>query len=289
MALDFAQNRDFFTLDGRVLTSGGSLDVSNGVLAVVNNKKKVTSRGREVVSNFSGLPKDTDFQILLGKIDSPVTRSTTNKPHESLPFKLEEVVDYKVVAPKTKGIKVDDFIIGFNGTAGTELTLKQHSQSRIEITLCGDPMLHLGYKTGEVTLAVNLQHPYVDEDGNPVGDDAVTMQEIVENAVAEFNRMTLLGGAPVTDYVEAIPVNSLNATLDGTTSFTFYTLTLEDAGDKTALARVQVQYPTFKVVPKRDGEETVYTILAPTGTVLDAYEVSKAQKIKGCEECPDGI
>jgi len=288
MALDFAQNRDFFTLDGRVLTSGGSLDVSNGVLAVVNNKKKVTSRGREVVSNFSGLPKDTDFQILLGKIDSPVTRSTTNKPHESLPFKLEEVVDYKVVAPKTKGIKVDDFIIGFNGTAGTELTLKQHSQSRIEITLCGDPMLHLGYKTGEVTLAVNLQHPYVDEDGNPVGDDAVTMQEIVENAVAEFNRMTLLGGAPVTDYVEAIPVNSLNATLDGTTSFTFYTLTLEDAGDKTALARVQVQYPTFKVVPKRDGEETVYTILAPTGTVLDAYEVSKAQKIKGCEECPAG-
>lgn len=289
MSLQTPQQVDFIPLDGRVLTSGGSLGVTDGVLAVVNNKK-VSSNGREVVSTFAGLPKDTEFQILLGKTDVPVTRSTTNKPHASLPFKLSEVVDFTVEVPK-KGIKVDDFIIGYNGKNGTELTLKEHSQSRIELTLCGDPMMHLGYETGEVTVAVNLTSPYVDEDGNPVGDDAVTMHEIVENAVKEFNKMTLLGGAPITDYVDIIPVNSENEAILGGTSYTFYNLTVPDLGDKTAEARVQAQYPTYKVV-KTDrsvnDEESIYTILAPTGTSLSDYEVSLAQKLKGCADCPAG-
>lgn len=289
MSLDFAQNRDFFVLDGKTLTSGGSLNVSNGVLAIVDNKE-ISQNGRKVVSSFSGLSKDKDFQILLGKIDSPVTKSTTNKPYESLPFKLSEVVDLKVVTPQTKGIKVDDFIIGFNGKSGTELTLKQNSASSIEVTLCGAGMEHLGYKSGEYTAIVNMQSPYLDEDGNPIGEDAKTMQEIVENAVAEFNRMTLLGGAPITDYVEAIPVNSENAALLGTTDFSFYSLTIVDNGDQTALARVQAQYPTYKVV-KTDrigDEQSVYTIIAPSGTSLAAYVKSLSQILKGCEECPAG-
>jgi hypothetical protein len=289
MSLDFAQHRDFFVLDGKTLTSGGSLNVSNGVLAIVDNKE-ISQNGRKVVSSFSGLSKDKDFQILLGKIDSPVTKSTTNKPYESLPFKLSEVLDLKVVAPQTKGIKVDDFIIGFNGKAGTELTIKQNSSSSIEVTLCGAGMEHLGYNSGEYTAVVNMQKPYTDEDGNPIGEDAKTMQEIVENAVAEFNRMTLLGGAPITDYVEAIPVNSENAALLGTTDFSFYSLTITDNGDQTALARVQAQYPTYKVVKTdRLGEEqSVYTIIAPTGTSLASYVKSLSQTLKGCEECPAG-
>jgi len=289
MSLDFAQHRDFFVLDGKTLTSGGSLNVSNGVLAIVDNKE-ISQNGRKVVSSFSGLSKDKDFQILLGKIDSPVTRSTTNKPYESLPFKLSEVVDLKVVVPQTKGIKVDDFIIGFNGKADTELTLKQHSSSTIEVELSGAGMEHLGYHSGKYVAVVNLTSPYLDEDGNPTGEDAKTMQEIVENAVAEFNRMTLLGGAPITDYVEAIPVNSENAALLGTTDFSFYSLTIADNGDQTARARVQAQYPTYKVVKtNRIGdEESVYTIIAPSGTSLAAYVKSLSQILKGCEDCPAG-
>jgi hypothetical protein len=195
-----------------------------------------------------------------------------------------------VVVPQTKGIKVDDFTIGFNGKAGTELTLKQHSASSIEVELSGAGMEHLGYNSGKYVAVVNLTSPYLDEDGNPTGEDAQTMQEIVENAVAEFNRMTLLGGAPITDYVEAIPVNSENVALLGTTDFSFYSLTIVDNGDKTALARVQAQYPTYKVV-KTDrigDEESVYTIIAPSGTTLGAYVKSLSQILKGCETCPAG-
>ena len=152
MSLDNSQNRAFFPLDGKVLTSGGSLNVTEGVLAIVDNDPRaLTQNGKKVVSSFVGLPKHKDFQILLGKKDLPVTRSTDNKPYASLPFKLSEVVDLKVFAPKSVGVKVDDFIVGFNGTDGTELSLKSNSSSVIELTLCGEPMLQLGYKTGEIS------------------------------------------------------------------------------------------------------------------------------------------
>lgn len=293
MSLDFAQNRDFFVLDGNVLTSGGSLNVHNGTLAIVDNDpKSVTQNGRKVVSSFAGLSKDKDFQILLGKIDSPVTRSTTNKPYESLPFKLSEIESLKVVAPQEKGIKVDDFIIGYNGKNGTEITLGERTETHIDITLWGDPIAHLGYKEGMVTVKLYLEHPYVDEDGVCVDctNGVFSMQEIVEKAVERFNNMTLLGGEPITNYVEAIPVNSLNAALTDTIPYTYFNLTLTDLGTQTALARVQAQYPTYKVVlSDRVGDErSVYTILAPTGTTLTAYTTSLAQLLKGCEDCPAG-
>lgn len=292
MAIDFAQNRDFFVLEGRVLTSGGSLQVTNGVLAVVDNSKgSITQNGRKVVSSFSNQPKDKDFQILLGALDKPVTRSTTNKPYESLPFKISEIESLKVVAPQDKGIKVDDFVLGYNGKVGTGIKLGDRTASSIDITLCGEPMYNLGYNNGEVTLTLQLAAPYLDENGAPIMDDAVTMQEIVENAVAEFNKITLLGGEPVTNYVDVIPVNSTNGTLTGTTSFTFFTVTIADAGDSLALARVQASNPSFKVVvtDRVNDEFTTYTLLAPTGTVLADVNLKGFSTVKECEDCPAGF
>ena len=291
MSLDNSQNRAFFPLDGKVLTSGGSLNVTEGVLAIVDNDPQaLTQNGKKVVSSFVGLPKHKDFQILLGKKDLPVTRSTDNKPYASLPFKLSEVVDLKVFAPKSVGVKVDDFIVGFNGVDGTELSLKSNSSSVIELTLCGEPMLQLGYKTGEVTVSVTLQAPYVDSDGVALAGEFATMQERVEYAVKEFQRMTLLGGAPITDYVDIIAVNSENGDLSGT-AYTFRSLTVADAGDSNAFARVQAQYPTLKVVKTdRIGDEkSVYTVLVPSATVLADFEITSAGSLKTCEDCPSGF
>jgi hypothetical protein len=203
---------------------------------------------------------------------------------------LSEVVDLKVFAPKSVGVKVDDFIVGFNGIDGTELTLKNTSSSVIELTLCGEPMLQLGYKTGEVTVAVTLQAPYVDSDGNVLEGEFATMQERVEYAVKEFQRMTLLGGAPITDYVDIIAVNSENGALSGT-AYTFRSLTVTDAGDSNAFARVQAQYPTYKVVKTdRIGDEkSVYTVLVPSATVLADFEITSAGSVKTCEDCPSGF
>lgn len=290
MSILSSQDRHFTLIDGNVLTSGGSLNIANGQLAVINATAAPTQNGRKVLSSFAGLPKDTDFQFKVGKAPVDVNRSQTNKDYESLPFKLSEIVDYKVFAPETKGIKVDEFIIGYNGKAGTELTLTQNSTSQIDITLCGEPMYMLGYQSGEVTLTLYLESPYLDENGDPLPNQMVTMQEIVENAVNTFNRMTLLGGVPVTDYVDVVAVNSENTAIAEGVPYTFFNLTLFDNGDYTALGRVQAQYPDFKVVrtDRVNDEQTVYTILAPSATVLADYSTTLAQILKGCEDCPAG-
>ena len=291
MSLDFAQHRHLVVLDGKTLTSGGSLNISNGVLAVVDNDSRaVTQNGRKILSSFSGLPKDKDFQIILGTPNNAVSRSTTNKPFETLPFKLSEIESLKVISPKEKGIKVDDFIIGYNGTDGTEIKLGERTASGIDITLMGAPIAALGYHNNEVTVKLMFESPYVDANGAAVDAASVSSQEIVENAVTRFNKMILLGNVPITDYVEAIPVNSLNGTLDDLTAYTYQNLTIADYGDANALGRVQAQYPTYKVVrTDRTGDTySVYTILAPTGTSLSAYSTGLAQILKGCDTCPSG-
>jgi hypothetical protein len=290
MSILSSQDRHFTVIDGNVLTSGGSLNIANGQLAVINATAAPTQNGRKVLNSFTNLPKSTDFQIKVGKAPVDVNRAQTNKDYESLPFKLEEIVDFKVFAPKEKGIKVDEFIIGYNGKAGTELTLKQSSSAQIDITLCGEPMYMLGYENGEVVVTLHLDAPYTDEDGNVVAGEFATMQEAVENAVNVFNRMTLLGGVPITDYVDVVAVNSENVDIVGGTAFTFFNLTLFDAGDFTALGKVQAQYPSFQVVRSNriDDEQSVYTIVAPSATVLADYTTSLAQILKGCEDCPAG-
>jgi hypothetical protein len=290
MSILSSQDRHFTLIDGNVLTSGGSLNIANGQLAVINASASPTQNGRKVLGDFKGLPKDTDFQIKVGKTPVAVNRNQSDKDYESLPFKLSEIVDYKVYAPKEKGIKVDEFIIGYNGKAGTELKIEDKSSTQIDITLCGEPMNVLGYHNGEVTLTLHLEAPYTDADGNPLPGEFATMQERVEAAVRVFNNMTLLGGVPVTDYVDVVVVNSENGAIVGGTDFTFFNLTLFDNGDFTSLGKVQAQYPTFKVVKtdRINDEQSVYTIIAPAGTSLDAYVTSLAQILKGCEDCPAG-
>ena len=290
MSILSSQDRHFTLIDGNVLTSGGSLNIANGQLAVINASASPTQNGRKVLGDFKGLPKDTDFQIKVGKTPVAVNRSQSDKDYESLPFKLSEIVDYKVYAPKEKGIKVDEFIIGYNGKAGTELKIEDKSSTQIDITLCGEPMNVLGYHNGEVTLTLHLEAPYTDANGNPLPGEFATMQERVEAAVRVFNNMTLLGGVPVTDYVDVVVVNSENEAIVGGTDFTFFNLTLFDNGDYTALGKVQAQYPAYKVVKtdRINDEQTVYTIIAPAGTSLNAYVTSLAQILKGCEDCPAG-
>jgi len=290
MSILSSQDRHFTIIDGNVLTSGGSLNIANGQLAVINATASPSQNGRKVLSSFANLPKSTDFQIKVGKTPLEVSRSTTNKDYESLPFKLSEIVDFKVFAPKEKGIKVDDFIIGYNGKAGTGITLKQNSTAEIGITLCGEPMYMLGYENGEVTVKLYLEAPYQDADGNIVAGEFETMHQAVENAIKVFNRMTLIGGVPITDYVDIIPVNSENVDIEDGVPFKFFNLTLCDNGDYTALGKVQAQYPDYKVVRSNriNDENSVYTIIAPEDAEIEDYVTKLAQVLKGCDDCPDG-
>lgn len=292
MAVSGGLERDFFVLDGKTITSGGSLNVTNGVLAIVSeDPKDLTQNGRKILSSFSGLSKDKAFSFLLGSQDLPVSLNTTNKAYASQSFKLSDIKDYRVDVPKKTGLSVDDFILGYNGKAGTEIVIGERTSTSIDITLSGEPMYNLGYEEGKTTVRLELHHPYLDDNGDCIdcANGTVTMQEIVENAAKKFNQTLLLGQVPITDYVDLTVVNSENDDLVGT-DYKYFTLTITDAGDQNALARVQAQYPTHKVVATNAADLTsTYTILAPAATVLADYtSLPPASKIKGCPTCPAG-
>jgi hypothetical protein len=292
MAVSGGLERDFFILDGKTATSGGSLNVTNGVLAVVSeDSKDLTQNGRKVYSSFSGLSKDKAFSFLLGSPDLPVSLNTTNKAYASQAFKLSDIIDYRVEAPNRSGLVVDDFVLGWNGQQGTEIAIGKATSTFVDITLSGDAMYNLGYENGTITHKIQMHYPYVDENGvcSDCENGVVTMQEIVEKAVKRFSKIKLLGQVPITDYVDIFVVNSLNSAIVGA-DYKFFNLSLVDKGTKDDLARVQAQYPAFKVVQTIDSDlQSVYTILAPIATVLPAF-VSKPlpSKIKGCPVCPAG-
>jgi hypothetical protein len=294
MSLNKGQDRIFNLIDGNVLTSGGTLNLANGQLAILDLSLPNTQNGRRAVNKFDGKPKDTNFQIKMGVAPLAATRSITDKPFSSLPFKLSEVVDYKVFAPKVKGIKNDSFIIGYNGKAGTEIKLSQNTSDVIDFTLSGAAIGALGYQDNSVKVSLYLEYPYVDENGlDLVTGVAPTMQEIIENAIDVAKRMTLMGGVSILDYIDISPVNSLSPSLTAITNevaYKTFSLTLADKGDQTALGRVQSKYPLFSVVKSDRLEDTatVYTILAPAATVLADFTTSTPSYIKGCEDCTAG-
>lgn len=292
MAVSGGLERDFFVLDGKTLTTGGSLNVTNGVLAIVSeDSKDLTQNGRKVLSSFSGLSKDKAFSFLLGSQDLPISLNTTNKSYASQSFKLSDIIDYRVETPNRAGAIVDDFVLGYNVKAGTEIKIGEKTSTFVDITLSGASMYNLGYDKGMITHRLEMHYPYVDDNGvcSDCATGVVTMQEIVENAIEKFNKIKLLGQVPITDYVDIYAVNSLNAAVVGT-DYKFFTLTLVDEGTKDDLARVQAQYPTFKVVQTADQAlNSTYTILAPTATVLPAFTSTPLpSKIKGCPTCPAG-
>lgn len=294
MSLNKGQDRIFNLIDGNVLTSGGTLNLANGQLAILDLSLPNTQNGRRAVNKFDGKPKDTNFQIKMGVAPIAATRSISDKPFSSLPFKLSEVVDYKVFAPKVKGIKNDSFIIGYNGKAGTEIKLSKNTSDVIDFTLSGDAIGALGYQDSSVKVSLYLEYPYVDENGLDLRTGLVpTMQEIIENAIDVAKRMTLMGGVSILDYIDISPVNSTSPSLVAITNevpYKTFSLTLADKGDQTALGKVQAKYPLFTVVKSERLEDTltVYTILAPAATVLADFSTSTPSYIKGCEDCNAG-
>ena len=275
-------DRHFVTIDGLTMKTGRSLNITKGQFAVVDMESTPTSRGNEVISSFGSLPLSRKLELRLGIAPLGVNRSQSNKAEATVPFKISEIVGLRVDAPKTKSIGVDEFRIGYDGlNPSTAIVLENGDNEVIEVNLEGKAIGMLGYKTSSVALKLYLEAP---------NEGDFTTQEVIEKAVERFNNMTLIGGVPVTNYVEARAINSEAIALVGT-DYTFFKLTLKDNGDYTSLAKVQAQYPTFKVEREQYmGDFSTYVILAPAVTVLADYVEDNSYMLPDdCDECPGGF
>lgn len=270
----------FVTNEGAVQKNGFSATLGKGQFGIVDKGAAKSALGEKVTTTLPTTPKDRLFELALGASDLKPNRSQTNKSWRSLPFKLSDVVEIKVKTPVGKG-SVDEVLIGYDGiNADTALVFENGDNETLDITLKGDALGMLGYKDGKVTVKLHLRAP---------NEGAFTMQQIVEEGVELLKRMTLIGGVPITEYVDITPINSTQTALTGS-NYSFFYLSVNDEGRESDKGLIQAQYPLFKVERKswKDGL-SVYSILAPSATVLADYEATLTDIMKYCEACPKGF
>ena len=276
MGLHKSQDLYFTTIDGNVKRGGGAQNLAMGQLAVVDLTKGAGANGAFVVDDFGALTKRSKLEFRLGKANIGVTRSLDNKPYTSIPFTLADISDLRVDAPKKEGIKTDEFIIGYNGTADTGITLDNGDNEIIQLSLSGKAIEYLGYKDGCATVQVQIEAP---------NTGAFTMQEIIQKAVKEFQNYELIGQVPLTDYVDIAITDSTLTSLAGGTQF--WTLTVGDDSTFSDLGKVQAQYSDLNIVVSSVNEgSTTYTTIATTQP--SDYTVGLADILKGCDVCPAG-
>jgi hypothetical protein len=272
-----SMSRHLFTLNGNVSTSGGAKNLAKGQFTIVKSAS-ATANGAEIVSNFAGLPKNTVFELRLGKHKIPNTRTAQNsQSYKSETFKISDVAGVKGNYPKNTKQTFDDILIGYDGVNdNTAIELAEGQTTVLDVTLSGE---HVGFITGNCEHSVKLHF------GREVGE---TNQEAVNRLVERLKEQTFPQGLPITETVDIKPIDSSKGALQGT-SWVFSELVLSDEGDSNAIAEVQAQYPTYKVVrsAREDGKST-YTILHPSGASLSAFSQTVPKYLKDCEDCAAG-
>ena len=277
MAIHKPNDFHFVTLDGNTLTSGGTLSLAKGQVGVFDTKQQ-TIKGSAAVSSFD---KRGIYTIKIGKAPVATTRSAqTPKPWSSVPFKVGDIRDVYVSTPKVGKQKFDILLIGYDGVnADTAMDFSQGDSVILDLILSGPSIGELGYKESKV-----ITKHYIDV----APDDTRTNQEIVEDLVERMKEYKLMGGVPITNYVDITTIDSTKTTSAGS-GYTFSTLTVVDGGGSNGLAAVQAQYPDYIV--KRTGFSgltSTYTILAPTADNIADFQPKAAQYVKGCEDCLSG-
>jgi hypothetical protein len=296
MGLNKAFDRNFFLIDGAVKTTGGSLNLVKGQLAAID-QASATVDGLKVLSTFAGKAKDKkDFTLRLGIEGKTPGRSYSDKSYSTVPFSLNEVVELSVSAPKITEHIVDEVVIGYDGTPGSEFSFNTgDSYFRISLSLRGGAIDFRGGRDGWEQVGVNIEIPACDPfdnctDPGCTNCDAVDCKLIVVEAVERLRRKQLTGGKTVADFIDITAVTECDTDLTAALiQYDFYTLSICDTGDDSAKAIVGAQYNTAVKRISRNGSTSVYQLLLPTTSGAPAdFSSSIASIIKGCDTCPAG-
>lgn len=255
-----------------VAKTGRSLNLGMGQFAILDKGATPTNDGLKVISDFKGLSKNSTIQLVRGTAGL-LSRSSDNKSYKSLDFKLGEIEQLRVSAPK-EGIKVDVQILGWDGfNASTAIVLQPGDNEQIQVTLSGPGIAMAGYEDAQVTVTEYLTAPNSPKatDQTEANAGLWTDQQIIEEAVERLKKKDVMNGVELDTYIKVTPVNSNNpaeGAIVGASPATFYNLTVEDDGTYSDLGLVQSQVSSYKVVRSDvTAEDSVYTIVAPTVSV----------------------
>lgn len=268
-------NKPFFVNKGLLKKTGGAGKLAKGELAFV--KDKSVAGGAQAIADFAGLRNSERIAIRLGVSELPSGLRDNHVPYAQTDFfPLNSIVNITANAPKKQDLKVDEFIVGYDGIdATTALTIPEGKSAVYDIALYGYPV---EADFGEDMHLVQIRaHREVGQ----------TMQEVIRKLVAELKEYSIPRSRKTLDnYIDISVIDSTNIALAGAES-KFSTVTVKDDGSSNALAEVQSFYSPRQVVltDHTDGTST-YTILHLASDVLANYVVvTPTVYPKGCEDC----
>ena len=295
MAINRGYDRPFFIMGGAVKTTGGSLNLAKGELALVD-QSQTSENGVKVVTTTAGKPKNKkDFALRVGVAGKEPNRSYSDKDESTMPFSLAEVVGLKVSAPKQTEQTVDELVIGYDGiNADTAFKFTTgDAYFRVFVEVEGGAIDFRGARGCKETVAVNINIPQCD----PFNDceecdncSTVDCRDITLEAIKQLRRRELSGGARLEEFVEITPVFSCdNEAVVDETPYSYYCLEVCDTGDDEALALISTQYEAPVIRTDRTGSVSKYQVFLPSSSgAPNDYAQTLASIIKGCEDCPAG-
>ena len=296
MAIGNPHDRDYFVIGGSVKLTGGSLNLSKGQLALVDQKNS-TVDGLGVLSTLAGKSKrDKDLVLRLGVSDRGATRSHTNGSQKTLPFSLDEVVDLKVSAPENTVQQIDEVILGYDGiNPETAFDFKTGDATfRVTLELKGDALAYRGGGESDCEyVSVNVDIPDCNDTDDCEACDpcaSIDPKEIIEETIERLKNRQVVGGNTVSQFVDITPVFRCDDPRTATEiPYDYYCVSICDSGTQEALALVAQQYDTPVIRTERVGSTSTYQmlLLQSAGAPAD-YGQTIASLIKGCEACPAG-
>ena len=266
------------------LTSGGSLDLANGQIGLFQQGAR-TARGVKAISNVSSLGAKDRVFLEVGTGSNGNRGALTTRNIRTIEFRPEDVLDisFKRAEKRTKS-KV---AIGYDGhNPNSNISLKPGQKSSITVELKGDPLALYGLIDGAWRQTFTFDAPHPDECEEVDVCDPIAMKAIIEDVVKTMKNTQIHEGLKLKDFMKIHPIFSDEAPTPSSTA-TFYSLSVLDNGDDTALGLVQATVPGKKVIRvERNGIESVYQIVSLDGVPSD-YTPYNPSVLTNCGDCPE--
>lgn len=295
--------------DNVVKASGGSRDLANGQIGLFR-MAGATARGVEAVASMDSYSGKELFQIQVGTGRTQDAGGMTNKNFSTISFSREDVLDVSFASAKAP--VYSEVTLGYNGTSGSGIQLKENEATTVSLKLFGEQLSYLGFRDGVANMQFSVFSGSPEACDNCLNPCATTScTSIVRDLVEDIRTYELRAGSDlgtgasikVGDLVDVIGTYSCTPDLVPSSSVVYYTLELCDDGTSQALAKVQSQYDDGTVVERieREGTQSTYQIIksggapanfAPTQTYT--LEPSGAKRLiytpvlLDCEVCPTG-
>lgn len=289
MAISRPFDRHFFVTD--VKTSGGSLNLAKGQIAIVDATSG-TENGAVVLNSFAGIPKDAKrLQIRSGGNNKNADRSHTDKHMSTKTFSLNEVRKIIASYPERTEQEFDEVVLGYDGFNADSAFSFKRGQAPFRLTLevsGGSLQYRGGGHADKEVLEFVADIPGCDpfETCEECDEcDPVDCRAIVEELVTRMRNREVSGGSKLSEHVDIIPVFSCDVNPEvNTSAVNWYTLTLCDTGDDSALniVRAQYEFPVIRI--NRVGSESTYQVMATSAPADFTPQIPSI--LKGCDACP---